>query len=100
MGAGRMTTPQSGTSEREQFSDSSPIGVVGGHMKPRLTANVLAGLATMAGLIEAGGTAEICGYDEDQIVRMKEPGRSETRATLREVDAALHWIRKMQVYRA
>lgn len=59
---------------------------------PRLTAKVLSGLTQLAGLVEAGGSAEILGYDEDQL-------DTNQKRDWDQINTACAWIRGMQRYR-
>lgn len=58
-------------------------------MKPRLTQKALSGLGRLAGLVEAGGPAEITGFDEEQF-------DDANRLEWAQIGAACSWIRRMQ----
>jgi hypothetical protein len=62
-------------------------------MKPRLTDKVLSGLGAIAGVIEAGSSADVLGYDEEQL-------DAEGKRTWDEIQTACQWIRGMQNHRA
>lgn len=68
-------------------------------MKPRMTKKVLEGLSRLAGLADAGGAAELTGYDEDQIAKFVAKGDTSSRDALRAIDAACRWIRAIQRHR-
>lgn len=55
--------------------------------KPRLTRPVLEGLAMLAGVVEAGGCADILGSDEDD---------PDTRQAWARIQRACRWVRAMQ----
>lgn len=76
----------------EQSPELLHIGIVGGgSMKPRMTKRVMAGLAQLAGFVEAGSSEEVVGYSEDQLARMPEERRG-----WENVVRACEWIRAMQ----
>lgn len=56
---------------------------------PRITPKILDGLATLAGVAEAGGPADILGYDEDSSFFDKEAWDN--------ICVACSWIRKVQL---
>ncbi len=60
--------------------------------QPRLSAHVLDGLVTLAGIVEAGGSADMLGYSEDS--------PSLDRKAWDEICDACDWIRKVQALRA
>ena len=57
--------------------------------KPRLTNRVLSGLASIAGLIEAGSAADVLGNDEHQL-------DAEGKQTWKDIQKACEWVRAMQ----
>ena len=61
-------------------------------MKPRLTANVLNGLATLAGLVEAGSSADILGADDDAMT-------PEQKRDWQDVLRASKWVWAMRRHR-
>ena len=65
-------------------------------MKPRLTEKALRGLGTLAGLVDAGGSEEITGYDEATLRKFAREGSPENLLSWDAVVAACHWIRGMQ----
>lgn len=56
---------------------------------PPLTKKVLAGLAVLAGVVEAGTSADILGYEEDKLA-------PEELADWENILKACEWIRNMQ----
>lgn len=61
-------------------------------MKPRLTQKVLAGLSRLATAAEAGGPADILGYDQSS-ERWKSEGFDKQWS---EIEAAIDWAREMR----
>ena len=59
--------------------------------RPSLTATVLHGLGFLAGLVEAGSSADITGAEEQDM-------DSEQRKDWQAILDAVRWIREMQVY--
>lgn len=57
--------------------------------KPRLTNRVLSGLASIAGLVEAGSAADVLGNDEEQL-------DAEGKRTWKDIQRACEWVRAMQ----
>jgi hypothetical protein len=57
--------------------------------KPRLTSTVLKGLGQIAGVIQAGTSADFMGYDEEQM-------DTDMKRDWQQVVRACEWIRAMQ----
>ncbi len=53
-----------------------------------------AGLRQLAGLVEAGSSADIVGYDEGTLKRLAARGEPGALQHWREVEAAVRWIRR------